>query len=90
MLSVFEIGRSVSVSVPLSVFLRQLVLTRFPPETTGLADPAPILQTFFINKTLSAHFRVDAIVTVVDAKVSHTDSSAAVSVCDYLSPSVLS
>jgi G3E family GTPase len=37
-------------------------------ETTGLADPAPILQTFFVNKTLSAHFRVDAIVTVVDAK----------------------
>jgi hypothetical protein len=33
-------------------------------ETTGLADPAPIAQTFFVEKEIAADFRVDAIVTV--------------------------
>jgi G3E family GTPase len=37
-------------------------------ETTGLADPAPVAQTFFMDDTLRAQLRLDAIVTVVDAK----------------------
>jgi len=37
-------------------------------ETTGLADPAPVAQTFFMDKKLSAAARLDSIVTVVDAK----------------------
>lgn len=37
-------------------------------ETTGLADPAPVAQTFFVDDTLRAQLRLDAIVTVVDAK----------------------
>jgi G3E family GTPase len=37
-------------------------------ETTGLADPAPVAQTFFMDEDVSRHTRLDAIVTVVDAK----------------------
>ena len=37
-------------------------------ETTGLADPAPVAQTFFVDDEMSAQLKLDAIVTVVDAK----------------------
>jgi G3E family GTPase len=37
-------------------------------ETTGLADPGPVAQTFFTDEELKAAFRLDGIVTVVDAK----------------------
>lgn len=37
-------------------------------ETTGLADPAPVAQTFFMDDLLSEKFEVDSIVTVVDSK----------------------
>ncbi|HEY1931707.1 MAG TPA: GTP-binding protein [Acetobacteraceae bacterium] len=37
-------------------------------ETTGLANPAPVAQTFFIDEGVKAKTRLDAIVTVVDAK----------------------
>lgn len=37
-------------------------------ETTGLADPAPVAQTFFVEETVADYYRLDAIVTVVDAK----------------------
>ena len=36
-------------------------------ETTGLADPAPVAQTFFIDDEIAAHYRLDAVITVVDA-----------------------
>ena len=36
-------------------------------ETTGLADPAPVAQTFFIDDDIAAYYTLDAIVTVVDA-----------------------
>jgi len=36
-------------------------------ETTGLANPAPVAQTFFIDENLRAKTRLDAVVTVVDA-----------------------
>ena len=36
-------------------------------ETTGLADPAPVAQTFFVDDEVRAGLRLDAIVTVVDA-----------------------
>uniref|UniRef100_A0A7S2AW62 CobW C-terminal domain-containing protein n=1 Tax=Octactis speculum TaxID=3111310 RepID=A0A7S2AW62_9STRA len=36
-------------------------------ETTGLADPAPVAQTFFVDETVKANFELDAIITVVDA-----------------------
>jgi G3E family GTPase len=37
-------------------------------ETTGLADPAPVAQTFFVDEDVAAKSRLDAVVTVVDAK----------------------
>ena len=37
-------------------------------ETTGLANPAPVAQTFFTDDEIKASFKLDAIVTVVDAK----------------------
>ena len=37
-------------------------------ETTGLADPAPVAQTFFVDDDVAARASLDAIVTVVDAK----------------------
>lgn len=37
-------------------------------ETTGLADPAPVAQTFFVDESLAGQLRLDAIITVVDAK----------------------
>lgn len=37
-------------------------------ETTGLADPAPVAQTFFVDKTVRCDYLLDAIITVADAK----------------------
>ncbi|MBI3885194.1 MAG: GTP-binding protein [Opitutae bacterium] len=37
-------------------------------ETTGLANPAPVAQTFFSDPEMKEQFRLDAIVTLVDAK----------------------
>jgi G3E family GTPase len=37
-------------------------------ETTGLADPGPVAQTFFTDDEMRAKFRLDGIVTVVDTK----------------------
>ncbi len=44
-------------------------------ETTGLADPAPVAQTFFVDDEVASQLRLDAIATVVDAKhlVTHLD-----------------
>ena len=36
-------------------------------ETTGLADPAPVAQTFFVDQDVADRTRLDAIVTVADA-----------------------
>lgn len=37
-------------------------------ETTGLADPAPVIQTFFMDEDMREETSLDAVVTVVDAK----------------------
>jgi G3E family GTPase len=37
-------------------------------ETTGLADPGPVAQTFFIDEELREHYLLDAIITLVDAR----------------------
>jgi G3E family GTPase len=37
-------------------------------ETTGLADPAPVAQTFFVDDEVRQRAKLDSIVTVVDAK----------------------
>ncbi len=61
----------------LQVALRRLVFDRergtVPPfqriviETSGLADPGPILQTFSTDRALGGEFHVDVVLTVVDA-----------------------
>jgi G3E family GTPase len=45
-------------------------------ETTGIANPAPVAQTFFTDDEMRRNFRLDGIVTVVDAKfaATHLDS----------------
>ncbi|PPD17839.1 MAG: cobalamin biosynthesis protein CobW, partial [Methylobacter sp.] len=40
-------------------------------ETTGLADPAPVAQTFFIEPDIAENYRLDGIITVVDAMHAH-------------------
>jgi G3E family GTPase len=37
-------------------------------ETTGLADPGPVAQTFFIDDAIAEYYLLDAVITVVDAK----------------------
>ena len=37
-------------------------------ETTGLADPAPVIQTFFVDDDVKEQVSLDAVITVVDAK----------------------
>lgn len=46
-------------------------------ETTGLADPGPVSQTFFMDDDMAEQFRLDAIVTLVDARHAepHLDTS---------------
>jgi G3E family GTPase len=48
-------------------------------ETTGLADPAPVIQSFFVDEVMRSRLALDAIVTVVDTKYiwEHWDSSEA-------------
>jgi G3E family GTPase len=48
-------------------------------ETTGLADPGPVIQTFFVDDDVKAQTQLDAVVTVVDAKhiVHHWDADEA-------------
>ncbi|HWP23563.1 MAG TPA: GTP-binding protein [Candidatus Binatia bacterium] len=37
-------------------------------ETTGLADPAPVVQSFFIDDRIKSEYQLNGVVTVVDAK----------------------
>ena len=46
----------------------QLHFERVIIETTGLADPAPVAQTFFVDEEIAQQYLLDAIVTMVDAK----------------------
>lgn len=48
-------------------------------ETTGLADPAPVIQTFFVDEDIQTKLLLDAVVTVVDAKhiLQHWEASEA-------------
>ncbi len=37
-------------------------------ETTGLADPSPVIQSFFVDEDLKTQVRLDAVITLVDAR----------------------
>ena len=45
-----------------------LAFDRVIIETTGLADPGPVAQTFFVDDRIATDYLIDAVVTVVDAK----------------------
>ena len=71
----------------LQLALRRLVFDRehgrVPPfgrvviETSGLADPGPILQTFSTDRALGGEFHIDAVVAVVDAVAGEANLDAA-------------
>jgi G3E family GTPase len=45
-----------------------LAFERVIVETTGLADPAPVAQTFFMNLDIAREYLLDAVLTLVDAR----------------------
>ncbi|MFM4994452.1 CobW family GTP-binding protein [Aeromonas sanarellii] len=46
----------------------ELQFERLIVETTGLADPAPIIQTFFVEEALRDALRLDAVITLADCE----------------------
>jgi G3E family GTPase len=46
----------------------QIAFDRVVIETTGLANPGPVAQTFFVDEEVGANYLLDAVVTVVDAR----------------------
>ncbi|MFC4276026.1 CobW family GTP-binding protein [Achromobacter aloeverae] len=46
----------------------ELKFERVILETTGMANPGPVCQTFFMDDDIADYYRLDAVVTVVDAK----------------------
>lgn len=46
----------------------ELKFDRLILETTGLADPAPVVQTFFVDETLRERLVLDAVITLVDSE----------------------
>lgn len=46
----------------------EIAFDRVVIETTGLANPGPVAQTFFIDEEVGANYMLDAVVTVVDAR----------------------
>ena len=51
-----------------NLLTRRGEIDRIVIETTGLADPAPVIQSFILDETLRSKTELDAIVTVVDAR----------------------
>ena len=68
----------------------RLTFDRVVIETTGLADPAPILHTFLVDPYLARNFRIDGVVTVVDAATGpdtldrHFEAVSQVAMADFL------
>ncbi|MFN8735726.1 MAG: CobW family GTP-binding protein, partial [Betaproteobacteria bacterium] len=46
----------------------ELAFERVIVETTGMANPGPVTQTFFMDEGIGAYYLLDAVITVVDAK----------------------
>lgn len=46
-------------------------------ETTGMADPGPVAQTFFVDEVIREQYELDGIITLIDAKhvLQHIDNS---------------
>ena len=50
------------------LFRRRTQLDAIVIETTGLADPGPVAQTFFMDESIKEFARLDGVVTLIDAK----------------------
>ncbi len=50
----------------------ELTFDRVVIETTGLADPGPVAQTFFMDEEIAEQYLLDSILTLVDAKHANT------------------
>jgi G3E family GTPase len=66
-----------------------LAFDRVVIETSGLADPAPVIQSFVLDEVLRARFALDAIVTVVDARhlamqLTHDEAREQIAFADVL------
>jgi G3E family GTPase len=59
----------------------ELKFDRVVIETTGLADPSPVAQTFFVEDKVHDNFLLDAVITVVDATQSTSRSAGASRLC---------
>jgi len=46
----------------------ELAFERVIIETTGMADPGPVAQTFFLDEAVGEYYLLDSVITVVDAK----------------------
>jgi len=51
-----------------NLFEQEVPLDHILIETTGLADPGPVLQSFFVDEMMYSRLTLDALVTVVDAR----------------------
>lgn len=51
-----------------SIVARNVPYDSIVVETTGLADPAPVIQTFYMDPRLAGGIRLDGVVTLVDAR----------------------
>jgi G3E family GTPase len=49
----------------------ELNFERVIVETTGMANPGPVAQTFFLDDGVAGYYRLDGVITVVDAKHGH-------------------
>jgi G3E family GTPase len=69
---------------------RELAFDHVVIETTGLADPVPVAQTFFLEPDCVRDYRLDGVVTLVDAKhgaaalTDHREAQAQVGFADRL------
>jgi G3E family GTPase len=66
-----------------------LVFDRVVIETSGLADPAPVIQSFVLDEVLRTRFALDAVVTVVDARhiamqLTHDEAREQIAFADVL------
>jgi G3E family GTPase len=50
---------------------KELDFERVIIETTGMANPGPVTQTFFMDDDIASYYLLDAVITVVDAKHGH-------------------
>ena len=55
---------------------KEISFDRVIIETTGMANPGPVAQTFFMDDDIASSYLLDAIVTVVDAKHGHATLDA--------------